>query len=587
MKATNLLICFIVTAILVSISSTSVFAQETIEDCLKFSCPTIPGANYPEDCKIYVEYNGQTYYLVFDNSTQYLRDMLDEYYSESFSKCIKIKVTGDLQAQACSADDPVCVPTYEIKVSNVSIIEEFNITNETIGKPDLLIDKIEYELDNEANPTKLFYYIKIINNGDVESSFFDVNVQIPQLSMYMQNLCTNKNLLPGESCTEKGYGYRSDDSSIAGLSFTITAIVDPRNEIDELDETNNKKAISGTISIEKEEEGEIITNETIPIITEPIEEGIYGIYATLGEKFKLQETQPVKIIDYLDKNNNPLRIYLLDINKEDKSIKCQVLFGDESEIVKIPIEELKNVFGVSINFVSIDKNWEYATLQVEQTEIPPEKESIPICKCIGSKSEGWYNDTGLIKYDNCKGCKAVCKYTDTEKEGWYSSCTNERIRLAKCKIVGGHIAVKTVPIEKPVAVRATKALTTLEEVKTTVPKQAIGIEIAQEKILNATAETAEFEQKIKQRGITYKLKWFFGMVAEQEKQDAEFLNNQGQKLIETADLLLQISEQVGEPAKSVLIEQANSLREQAEEILEKAENKEKSAKGFLSWFGLK
>jgi len=64
--------------------------------------------------------------LIFDNSTQYLKDMLDEHYSESFSKCIKIKVTGDLQAQACPADDPACVPTYEIKVIDLEIIGEMS-----------------------------------------------------------------------------------------------------------------------------------------------------------------------------------------------------------------------------------------------------------------------------------------------------------------------------------------------------------------------------------------------------------------------------------------------------------------------------
>ena len=63
--------------------------------------------------------------------------------------------------------------------------------------------------------------------------------------------------------------------------------------------------------------------------------GVYGIYAELGEIFKLQETQPVKIIDYLDKRGNPLRIYLLDISEEDQSIKLEILFNDDSEIIRL------------------------------------------------------------------------------------------------------------------------------------------------------------------------------------------------------------------------------------------------------------
>ena len=132
-----------------------------------------------------------------------------------------------------------------------------------------------------------------------------------------------------------------------------------------------------------------------------------------------------------------------------------------------------------------------------------------------------------------------------------------------------------------------KGIKELEIVKPNVVRaQAVEITTAQEKILEIETKSESFEEEIDERGFGYKLRWFFGRVAEQEKQDAEFLRSQGQRLSETADLLLQISEQVEEPAKTILIEQAESLQEQAQEILKKAENNEKNAKGFLSWFGL-
>jgi len=508
MKITNLLICFMIAAILVSISSTTVFAQETIEDCLKFACPTVYGANYPEDCKIYVEYNGQTYDLIFDNSTQYLKDMLDEHYSESFSKCIKIKVTGDLQAQACPADDPACVPTYEIKVIDLEIIGEmsyctdsddginFMIKGTTTGIQDPTTNEVVTVSDfcfSSAGGKEWVQEYYCGTTGPAAGYIVGISHECPYgcedgaclialekkiidcvdsdgknnfdkkgtVTIYYEDGSTE---IFEDSC-----GYSSGGTSYGAKDYYCVIKTDGSITYNYgLKPCKNCKdgvCLAGEINVTEEPVEEIV-NVTEVQIEETGEGiyGIYGIYATLGEKFKLQETQPVKIIDYLDKNNNPLRIYLQAISKEDQSIKCEVLFGDNSEIVKIYITETEEVFGADIKFVSIDDNWEYATLEVT----------------------------------------AVPKAVSAEE-------------------------VKILPSEKVVAVRATKALTTLESVKTTVPEQAIGIEIAQEKILDTTTETAEFEQKIKQRGIDYKLKWFFGMVAEQEKQDAEFLRNQGQK----------------------------------------------------------
>ena len=75
------------------------------------------------------------------------------------------------------------------------------------------------------------------------------------------------------------------------------------------------------------------------------------------------------------------------------------------------------------------------------TPITPVIKDKPYCDAIGSKSEGWYENTGsnkqeLIRWDNCNGCSAVCKYMGEEYEGWYSKGTCENsgtiIKYADC-----------------------------------------------------------------------------------------------------------------------------------------------------------
>ncbi|MBU1204711.1 MAG: DNRLRE domain-containing protein [Nanoarchaeota archaeon] len=58
----------------------------------------------------------------------------------------------------------------------------------------------------------------------------------------------------------------------------------------------------------------------------------------------------------------------------------------------------------------------------------------PYCSAIGTRSEGWYQNNKLIKWDNCKGCHAICKAIGTKSEGWYSSCTNSLIKYEKCGV---------------------------------------------------------------------------------------------------------------------------------------------------------
>lgn len=109
---------------------------------------------------------------------------------------------------------------------------------------DLKVEEIDYTLDDAENPTKISFFVKIVNIGDDTSPFFDVNVQVPQLSVFQKNTCMYKNLGPGEGCTETGYGYLSDGSSLMTVApIQIIAIADPRDEIKELNEHNNKLGI--------------------------------------------------------------------------------------------------------------------------------------------------------------------------------------------------------------------------------------------------------------------------------------------------------------------------------------------------------
>lgn len=57
----------------------------------------------------------------------------------------------------------------------------------------------------------------------------------------------------------------------------------------------------------------------------------------------------------------------------------------------------------------------------------------PTCEKIGSRAEGWYDESGeRIEYAQCSGAKAVCKNTGTRSEGWYDSKSGELIAYRVC-----------------------------------------------------------------------------------------------------------------------------------------------------------
>ncbi len=58
--------------------------------------------------------------------------------------------------------------------------------------------------------------------------------------------------------------------------------------------------------------------------------------------------------------------------------------------------------------------------------------NIPYCDAIGTRSEGWYQDSGFIAYDYCDGCTAYCDFIGTRAEGWYSDCGEKLVLYAFC-----------------------------------------------------------------------------------------------------------------------------------------------------------
>jgi uncharacterized membrane protein YkoI len=61
---------------------------------------------------------------------------------------------------------------------------------------------------------------------------------------------------------------------------------------------------------------------------------------------------------------------------------------------------------------------------------PPITVKAPICKNVGTRSEGWYLEDKLVKYDNC-ACIAVCK-GGPEGKGFYNSCSGSLIQEVDC-----------------------------------------------------------------------------------------------------------------------------------------------------------
>lgn len=517
MRMSNLLVCFIVATIIISLGSTTVFAEDNCTD-----------SDGGKDYYVKGQFSGM-WEGTFITNTDSCLDPIDwdnvyssEYLGEAYCENDILKIEKYTCPNGCSdgacIKEEIPVPCYGVYCRDeYTCIKSAYQVCRLKSKVDQCseIDGPVYEncyVYNYYQAPMIEYLTDYNGNRFMISELSGEDVKIKAIDPD-----TNAVLEYWISTTERKAVLSGKNTMIITIDSIFYDLNPPSGSKDRVSlrvETPSVIPIEEESVISEQEEEIPITQ---PIIGEAVCENgpcIYGIYATLGEMFKLQETQPVKIVDYLDSNNNPLKITFANVQKPNNAITLRLDFNNENIYMEPTVGESMEFFGANIKFVSIDDSWKYATIEV----------------------------------------------------------TADQISAGKA---GARIAAQA----------TTEIVSTLETVKTKASEQTAGIATAQEKILEVNIETDTFEQELDERGIGYKFRWFFGMVAEQEKQDAEFLKSQGQRLIETADLLLTISEQVEEPAKTVLVEQAESLKEQAQEISEKAADKEKSAKGMFSWFG--
>jgi hypothetical protein len=69
----------------------------------------------------------------------------------------------------------------------------------------------------------------------------------------------------------------------------------------------------------------------------------------------------------------------------------------------------------------------------------------PKCGGIGTRSEGWYQDEKLVRYEPCAECSAVCDKVGTKGEGWYDSCDGELIHWGSCAAYSPMVDFADVP----------------------------------------------------------------------------------------------------------------------------------------------
>lgn len=90
--------------------------------CLDFTCPTIPNAVYPRDCKVLLRQSDLTVPLEFPTGTETLRDMLNDSYEIHFTRCVRLEVLGKVVETTC--DVPGCVTVIFVEVEDVTVLRE-------------------------------------------------------------------------------------------------------------------------------------------------------------------------------------------------------------------------------------------------------------------------------------------------------------------------------------------------------------------------------------------------------------------------------------------------------------------------------
>lgn len=93
-----------------------------VTGCLRFACPSFGGFHFPEDCEPYLRDESGVAHLVFTGETVPLREALNAYYEESFTRCVFLSVQGKVERTGCEA--PSCVPWIFLVVEHFLFPEE-------------------------------------------------------------------------------------------------------------------------------------------------------------------------------------------------------------------------------------------------------------------------------------------------------------------------------------------------------------------------------------------------------------------------------------------------------------------------------
>ncbi|MCX7730025.1 MAG: hypothetical protein N2205_02235 [Candidatus Caldatribacterium sp.] len=90
--------------------------------CLRFICPSLIGAHFPEDCIPCLRDESGVAYLEFSESAVPLREMLNTYYRESFARCVLLCTQGKVGQRTCEV--PGCVSWIFLEVEDIWFSEE-------------------------------------------------------------------------------------------------------------------------------------------------------------------------------------------------------------------------------------------------------------------------------------------------------------------------------------------------------------------------------------------------------------------------------------------------------------------------------
>jgi hypothetical protein len=107
----------------VSLTALSAYLGQNIQTtgCLSFSCPTLPGALYPRDCKVFLHEKEVRVPLEFPPGTEAFRTLLDAYYNGHFTSCVRLQVKGMVRETPC--DVTGCTPNLFIEVQEITVLE--------------------------------------------------------------------------------------------------------------------------------------------------------------------------------------------------------------------------------------------------------------------------------------------------------------------------------------------------------------------------------------------------------------------------------------------------------------------------------